>query len=174
MALVSRREGDWDEAVAYFEQALALDPRNVEFLITAGQTYTMLRRFPAALRLHDRALDILPNDPDMMASKGCNYLVQGNLQEAAGLLSGINEQTLSEDTVRIKITQLRLERNYGEAVRLLQARQAEFHFASPHDKGRNQALLALMQSFAGDACAAIPRSKSSARKSSRRAEVMQL
>ena len=34
----------------------------------------------------------------------------------------------------IKITQLRLERNYGEAVRLLQARLAQFHFDSEYDK----------------------------------------
>ena len=154
LALVTRREGHWDESLAYYEQALALDPRNVDLLMNAGQTYTMFRQFPVSLKLHDRALDILPNDPHMMASKACNYLVQGNLQEAAGLLSEVNEQTLSEDTVRIKITQLRLQRNYGEAIRLLQARQAEFHFASPHDKGRNQALLALMQRFAGDTAGA--------------------
>ena len=32
---VARREGHWDQSIAYFEQALALDPRNVE-LLTAG------------------------------------------------------------------------------------------------------------------------------------------
>ena len=41
----------------------------------------------------------------------------------------------------IKITQLRLERNYGEAIRLLQARQAQFHFDSEFDKGIDQVLL---------------------------------
>ena len=38
------------------------------------------------------------------------------------------------------MTQLRLERNLGEAVRLLQARQTQFHFTSEIDKGSNQAL----------------------------------
>ena len=56
----------------------------------------MLRQFPAALKLYDRVLDIMPNDPDVMASKASIYQAQGNLQEAARLLSGINEQTPSE------------------------------------------------------------------------------
>jgi hypothetical protein len=56
-----------------------------------------------------------------MAAKAMIYLAQGNLQEAARFVSEINEQTPNEETFAIKITQLRLERNYSEAVRLLQA-----------------------------------------------------
>ena len=94
LGLVTRREGHWDQSIAYFEQALALDPRNVELLMNAAWTYAMLRQFPAALKLYDRALDITPNDPDVMAGKASIYQAQGNLQEAASLLSEINEQTL--------------------------------------------------------------------------------
>ena len=47
----------------------------------------MLRKFPAALKLYDRRLDITPNDPDVIASKASIYQAQGNLQEAAKLLS---------------------------------------------------------------------------------------
>ena len=53
LARVTRSEGHWDESVAYFEQALALDPRNVELLIGAASNYAMLRQFPAAVRLYD-------------------------------------------------------------------------------------------------------------------------
>ena len=48
------------------------------------------------------------------------------------------------------MTQLRLERNLGEAVRLLQARQTQFHFTSEFDKGVNQLLLAWTQRLAAD------------------------
>ena len=133
---IARREGHWDQSIAYFEQALALDPRNMELLMDAAGTYAMLRQFPAALKLYDRVLDITPNDPDVMASKASIYQAQGNLQEAARLLSEINEQTPYEVAFIVKITQLRLERNYGEAIRLLQARLAQFHFDSEYDKGR--------------------------------------
>ena len=98
LGLIARREGHWDESIAYFEQALALDPRNVELLMRAAWTYSMLRQFPTALKLYDRALDITPNDPDMMAAKASIYQAQGNLQEAARFLSGINAQTPSGDS----------------------------------------------------------------------------
>ena len=114
----------------------------------------MLRQFPAALKLYDRALDIMPNDPDVMAAKASIYQAQGNLQEAARFLSEINEQTPNGDAFDIKITQLRLERNYGEAVRLLQARLAQFHFASEYDKACDQLGLAFMQHLAGDTAGA--------------------
>ena len=100
---VARREGHWDQSIAYFEQALALDPRNVELLSDAAWTYAMLRQFPAALKLYDRALDIMPNDPDVMASKARIYQAQGNLQEAARLLSEINAQTPSGNAFEVKI-----------------------------------------------------------------------
>ena len=54
----------------------------------------------------------------------------------------------------IKITQLTLERNFGEAIRLLQARQTQFHFASEIDKGTNQLFLAGTQRLAGDTASA--------------------
>ena len=88
----------------------------------------MLRQFPTALKLYDRALDLLPNDPDLMAGKARMYQAEGNLQEAAKLLVAVNAQTPSLWSLAVKITQLRLERNLGEAVRLLQARQAQYHF----------------------------------------------
>jgi serine/threonine-protein kinase len=49
---------------------------------------------------------------------------------------------------------LRLERNLGEAIRLLQARQAQFRFASEIDKVGNQLWLALTQRLNGDTAGA--------------------
>jgi TolB-like protein len=154
LALITQREGHWDESVTYWEQALALDPRNMELLTEAASTYTMLRQFPAALKLDDRALDITPNDPDVKASKASIYQAQGNLQQAASLLSEIPGQKPFEFIFATKITQLRLERNYGEAIRLLQARLTQFHFASEREKAFYQLHLAFMQRLAGDTAGA--------------------
>jgi TolB-like protein/Flp pilus assembly protein TadD len=154
LGLVTRREGQWDESVAYFEQALALDPRNMEFLVDTALTYAMLRRFPAALKLCDRALDIFPNDPDLTDTKARIYQAQGNLKKAAKMLVEVNAQTPSATVFVTKTTQLRLERNYDEAVRLLQTRQAQFHFGSEIEKAMNQLMLAGSQHDAGDAASA--------------------
>ena len=150
LGTIARREGHWDQSIAYFERALTLDPRDVKLLMDAAWTYAMLRQFPPALKLYDRVLDIAPNDPDAMALKAGIYQAKGNLPEAARLLSGINEQTPNDETFFIKINQLRLEHNYGEAVRLLEARLAEFHFASQYTKGYEQVALALTRRLAGD------------------------
>ena len=154
LGYVARRQGNWDQSIAYFQEALALDPRNVELLVDTASTYCFRRQFPAALKLYDRVLDITPNEPDVMAAKAGVYQAQGDLREAARFLSEISWQTPSEDTFAIKIGQLRLERNYGEAIRLLQRRQAEFHFGSERVKGREQVVLAFTQRLAGDAAGA--------------------
>jgi serine/threonine-protein kinase len=89
-----------------------------------------------------------------MMAKASIYQAQGNLQEAARFLSGINQQTPSTTTFVIKIRELQLERNYGEAIRLLEARLAQFHFDSEYDKAAHQIELAFMQRFAGDTAGA--------------------
>ena len=150
LALIAEREGHWDESVDNFERALSLDPRNVELLNQAAGTYDMLRQFPAALKLFNRAWDITPNDPDAVVIKAGIYQAQGNLQEAAKLLTEVNAQTPTGPVFNIKIIQLRLERNYDEAIRLLQARLAQFHFDSQYEKAETEADFALTQRLAGD------------------------
>ena len=154
LGAVSRREGHWDQSVAYWEQALALDPRNVELLVQAASTYAELRQFQAALKLYDRALDIVPNEPNLMASKAGIYQAEGNLEQAGKFLSQINAQTPSPIALGIKMTQLRLERNYAEVIRLLQARQARPPSASETIKAITQVELALHQRVASDTAGA--------------------
>jgi serine/threonine-protein kinase len=155
---VTRAEGHCDQSIGYFEQALALDPRNVDLLVDAAVTYSMLRQFPMALKLYDRALDIMPNNPDVMASKVGIYQAQGNLREAAKLLSEINAQTPS--VLESKIAQFTLERNYGEAIRLVPVRLAQLAQVDLNsDVGKatravRQLYLAMLQLAAGDSTGA--------------------
>jgi TolB-like protein/cytochrome c-type biogenesis protein CcmH/NrfG len=150
LAAIARSEGHWDESVAYWERGLALNPRNTALLTEVAFTYAALRQFPTAERLYDRALDILPNEVSVMALKASIYQAEGNLQEAAKSLAQVNGQTNSDVAVRIKLTQLRLERNHTGATQLVQARQAQLHLVSGIEKGSKQVGLALAQRVAGD------------------------
>jgi TolB-like protein/Tfp pilus assembly protein PilF len=154
LAAIARSEGHWAESLAYWERGLALNPRNSVLLTEVAFTYAALRQFPTAIRLYDRALDILPNELFLMASEVAIYQAEGNLQEAAKLVAQVNTQTNSADAVGIKLAQLRLEGNQAEAIRFVQPRQARLQFTSPMDKGTKQVGLALLQRVAGDMASA--------------------
>ena len=154
LSAVNRRLGHWNESLAAVEAGLALDPRNGELLTTSAWTYAMLRQFPMALKRYDQATDIIANDPDLMSLRAGVYLAQGNLQQAGQFLAGLTEQTPFDNAFFVKMTQLRLERNYAEALRLLQARLAQFHFTSEFIKGATQVYLAITQRLASDAVGA--------------------
>jgi len=155
LGLIAGREGgDLEESIAYFEQALALDPRNVGLLDDAALTYAMLRQFPVARKLYDRALDVIPNDPELMALKASMYQAEGNLQESAKLLIDVNERTTSGNAFQIKLHQLRLERNHAEAIRLLQARRAQLPADFEMLKSAYLLYLAYFQRLVGDTAGA--------------------
>ncbi len=150
LAAIARSEGHWEESIAYWERGLAVNPRNTALLTEVAFTYAAIRQFPKAENLYDRALAILPNEVSIMALKASIYQAQGNLQEAAKLLAQVNEQTNSDVAVRIKLAQLRLERNYTEATQWVQDRQDRLHLFSGIEKGSKQAGTALVHRVAGE------------------------
>jgi TolB-like protein len=165
---IARRQGNWDKAVAYYNQALVLDPRNVELLTEAADNFDDLRRFDDALKLYDRALDIRPNDLDLLASKAAIYQAQGNLAEAGNCLGGVNALTPSYEAVAQKVEQLIFERKHREAVQLLETRFAQFQFGSELEVGIFQEFLASSRLLAGD----FPGAKASAEQARNILEVL--
>jgi TolB-like protein/Tfp pilus assembly protein PilF len=162
LAAIARSEGHWNESIAYWERGLALNPRNTALLTEVAFTYAALRQFPKAETLYDRALNILskssarftahgPYDElSLMALKASIYQAEGNLQESAKLLAQVNAETDSDVAVRLKLTQWRLERNYTEATRWVEARQDRLRLVSGIDKGSKQLGNALVHRVAGN------------------------
>src|SRR5947199_4687536 len=150
LALIARRQGHWDQSVAYWEQTLTLDPRNIQWLSLAAETYAMLRQFPAALKMYDRVLDIVPNGLDTVASEAKIYQAQGNLEQAGKLLGGINAQTPSFNAFLTKTNQLFLERHCDEAIRLIHTRLTESRDLPDFERLADQMFLALAQQCVGD------------------------
>src|SRR5438105_439001 len=158
LAQIARRHGKWEETIAYYDHALGLDPRNAELLTEAARNYDDLRQSDNAFKRSDRALEIRPNDVDLQASKAGIYQAQGNLTEAARCLGDVNALTPSYEAVPQKVEQLIFERNYREAVELLETRFAQFQFGSELEIGIFEEFLASARLLAGD----IPGAKSSA------------
>ena len=150
LALIARRQGQWDQSVAYWEQTLALDPRNTQWLGLAAQTYAMLRQFPDALKTYDRLLDIVPNDPDTVASEAKIYQAEGNLEQAGKLLAGVNAQTHSFNVVGAKTNQLFLERHCDEAIRWIHTLLTESRDLPAFERLFDQGSLVIAQECAGD------------------------
>ena len=63
-------EGRSEEAIQYFDQALAIDPENVTALVSKGLALEDLDRTEEAIQYDDRALAIDPSDTDALDSKG--------------------------------------------------------------------------------------------------------
>jgi serine/threonine-protein kinase len=61
---IDRREGHWEEATRNIERALELDPRNFFILQQLALTYQSQRRYADEARTYDRALTIVPADPN--------------------------------------------------------------------------------------------------------------
>jgi TolB-like protein/Flp pilus assembly protein TadD len=154
LARIARYQGKWKETFAYYDQALGLDPRNAELLTETADNYGDLRRFDHALEQYDRALEIRPNDLDLLASKAGIYQAQGNLTEAARCLGDVNALTPSYEAVPVKVAQLIFERNYRDAVQLLETRFDQFDFGSELEVGIFQELLAFSRLLAGDTAGA--------------------
>jgi len=58
---VGRREGRWDEAIANFEKARYLDPRNFSVISNLAETLIAMRRYAEAQYAIDNALLVNPN-----------------------------------------------------------------------------------------------------------------
>ena len=124
----------------------------MELLIGRGVDLRAAQKFPPALRLYDRAFNINPDDPDVIAGKAIIYQAEGNLQEAARCLPQISET--SSSIAGAYIGQLQYERNFDQLIRFCEARLAQGHFASDLDKAFAQVVLACNQRLAGDTAGA--------------------
>jgi len=110
LAYVARRRGQWDQSESHFNEAERLDPRNVSMLSQRGLSYVTLRRFPEALRKYDQILNITPDDVGTIGQKASVFQGQGNLSEAAELLTPLLPPPDDSATLETQVYQAVLER----------------------------------------------------------------
>src|SRR5439155_402343 len=79
LAYVARREGHWDRSEAYFIEAERLDPRNVSLLIQHAINDICHRHFLKAQQKFDEALNITPDDLNILVQKASIAQAEGDL-----------------------------------------------------------------------------------------------
>jgi TolB-like protein len=116
LALVTRRQGQWDRSGHYFDEAERLDPRNVRLLMQHAIFYIALRRFHEALRKLDEVLDITPDDVDTLATKAAIAQAQGDLPRAAALLAPLHPGADETRALETQVYQAILERRPAQII----------------------------------------------------------
>jgi len=95
-------------------------------------------------------LDIIPNDPDTVASEAKIYQAEGNLEQAGKLLAGVNAQTHSFNGAGAKINQLFLERHCDEAIHWINTDSLNLASCLPSRGSSIKGLWFVAQECAGD------------------------
>jgi len=65
LAAAEARLEQWTGAIAHYQHALELDPRDVEAARALGLTFALLKQFVEAKRFLDRAIALAPDDPEL-------------------------------------------------------------------------------------------------------------
>jgi TolB-like protein/class 3 adenylate cyclase/Tfp pilus assembly protein PilF len=154
LAYVTRRQGQWDRSESYFNEAERLDPRNVDLLSQHALSYQCLRRFPEALRKVDQALNITPDDVDIVAVKAAIAQAQGDLPRASALLAPLRPAVDLNQALETQVYQAILERNPGPMISRLKEVLAKPDPALGYFNGELRFWLGWAQEVAGDHIAA--------------------
>jgi TolB-like protein/Tfp pilus assembly protein PilF len=154
LAYVERRRGQWDRSEAYFNEAERLDPRNVYMLSQHAGSYTLLRRFPEALRKLDQVLNITPDDVDTLASKGVIAQAEGDLPRAAALLVPLHPDADDISAFETQVYQAILERRPAPAISRLKEILATPNPALGFNNGELRFFLGWAQEVGGEHAAA--------------------
>ncbi|MDB5969526.1 MAG: tetratricopeptide repeat protein [Hydrocarboniphaga sp.] len=152
LSYVLWRQGRQQEADAHVEEALRLDPLNVQLHKLQALNAMCERRFDEALKHLARVQAIAPDDEESRQFLGDIYLAQGDLVRAAQAIGPRPVSVSSEDDY---VMLARLQRSYAPAIaglrELLQRPDAN---AVPTDWSGTRLDLADLQRLAGDAGAA--------------------
>ena len=77
IASIHRRRGEWDAAIAEFNRAVSLDPRDPLVLSACGYTLGRCRRYAEAFAMFERSLIVQPDHWDALAGSAMFTLASG-------------------------------------------------------------------------------------------------
>jgi TolB-like protein/class 3 adenylate cyclase/Tfp pilus assembly protein PilF len=154
LAYVTRRQGEWARSESYFNEAERLDPHNVWLLTNHAFSYSVLRRFPEALRKFDQVLNIIPDDMDTLAYKAAILQAEGDLPRAAALLAPLRPNADHTSALETQVYQAILERRPAKIISRLKEILSKPDPALGYHNGGLRFWLGWAQHIAGDHAAA--------------------
>jgi len=127
-ALILKRQGKWDEALASLERGLTLSPREPYLLFELGMTYLSLRRYEEAGAYFDRAIALQPDAVEVVALRAMVPLLG---RGETGPLRALAEAIPLEFDVGGMVTLMRwsvefLDRDYAAALEVVSNSEREF------------------------------------------------
>jgi tetratricopeptide (TPR) repeat protein len=154
LALVTRRQGQWERSESFFNEAERLDPRNVNLLTQHAFSYLELRRFPEELRKLDQILNITPDDLDTLVQKAIIAQAIGDLPQASALLAPLHPNADHTRAVKTQVYQAILERRPAQIIPRLKEILAKPDSALGYINSELRFYLGWAQEVAGDHAAA--------------------
>jgi len=79
--LVYAEQGDYDQAIAHYDQAIALDPDYVEAYLYRGLAYRKRGEYDHAIADYSKAIELVPDNAEAYYDRGCAYLGLGNYEQ---------------------------------------------------------------------------------------------
>jgi len=96
---ITRRQGRWEESTTDLKRALDLDPRNLFFLQQLSFTYEFQRRYRDLAAVLDRALKLVPSNPETRVARASIDLAE---RADARLVHATIEAVVAEDPTAAK------------------------------------------------------------------------
>ena len=150
LARIARRQSRWKDSLRLYEQATKLSPRDANLFMDLAWTFSMLREYRATEERINRALAIVPDDPDVLGNKVWLYRTTGDLPAARAVLDKIPATAKSDDVAQARVNLLMLERRFDEAARLLEQDVSRIEKKSPGEAAGGWQFLGWVRSLAGD------------------------
>ncbi len=121
-ALVERRQNKWELSTRHLEEALQLDPRNVQYISElTGSNYFLTRRYSDAIRLLDETLAWKGNDFGLGFTRALMYFFwRADLEPWKELVAGDSVNNADpNDLITARLNLALLERDYHTAEQIL-------------------------------------------------------
>jgi TolB-like protein len=148
LAFAADRLGQWNKSDDAMDQAMVLNPRDLATRRWAINNRLDARDFITARRMTDEALEVWPDDPNLLGYKAQTFQASGQLDEAQALVSRIKPRLRDYDAISTLWYQAKLRRDPAPAIKILEP------LAHPTDSGFdwmfNAADVADLQALSGN------------------------